>query len=99
MTNNNNDRLSRIEALVESNARAIQAMMEQRTTDNLRHEEIMRKHDAEIAELKSIASRLTDVQLGMARMLANIDDSQPTILRRLMAIENKIDQILEHNQE
>jgi len=96
MTNGNNDsRLNRIEAIVESNSRAIQAMMEQQATDRLIHEERMEKHDREIVELKEISSRLTEVQRGMARMLGNIDETNPTILRRLMTIENKVDQILE----
>ena len=102
MTNGNSskgDRLSRIEAIVESNSRAIQAMMEQQATDRLRHEERMEKHDREIAELKNIASRLTEVQRGMARMLGNIDETNPTILRRLMTIENKVDRLLEREQE
>ncbi len=32
-------------------------------------------------------------------MLSNIDETNPTILRRLMAIENKVDQILEREPE
>lgn len=101
MTNgsNSSDRLDRIEAIVESNSRTIQAMMEQQATERLRHEERMEKHDQEIAELKDIASRLTEVQRGMARMLGNIDETNPTILRRLMTIENKVDRLLEREQE
>ncbi len=99
MTNGNSDRLTRIEAIVESNSRAIQAMMEQQATDRLKHEERMEKHDQEIVELKQIASRLTEVQRGMASMLGNIDETNPTILRRLMSIENKVDRILEREQE
>ena len=100
MTNGNNDsRLSRIEAIVESNSRAIQAMMEQQATDRLIHQERMEKRDQEIVELKEISSRLTEVQRGMARMLGNIDETNPTILKRLMAIENKVDQILEQERE
>lgn len=131
---NNSDRLTRIEALVESNARtiqatstnidklsteiqetkaiansnsrAIQAMMEQETTNRLRHEEAMRQmremnanHEQRIALLENVSSRLTEVQLGMARMLGNHDEDRPTILRRLMSIENKVDQILDRNPE
>ena len=98
-SNGNSDRLSRIEAIVESNSRTIQAILEQRATDRLLHEERMAKQDAEIAELKDISSRLTEVQLGMARMLGNIDETNPTILRRLMAIENKVDRILERDDK
>ncbi len=89
MTNeNSSDRLDRIEAIVESNARAIQAMAEQQATDRLKHDEAM-------AEMRDIVSRLTDVQRGMAKMLGNIDETQPTMLRRLMAIENKVDILIE----
>ncbi len=96
MTNGNNssDRLYRIEAIVESNSRAIQTMIEQEATDRLRHEERMERHDQEIAELRDIASRLTEVQIGMARMLSNIDETNPTILRRFITIENKVDRII-----
>jgi hypothetical protein len=97
-SNGNSDRLFRIEAIVESNSRIIQAILEQRATDRLLHEERMEIANQEIAELKDIASRLTEVQLGMARILGNIDETNPTILRRLMAIENKVDRILEQNE-
>ena len=96
---NNGDRLDRIEAIVESNSRTIQAILEQQATNRLRHEERMEKHEQEIAELKTISSRLTDVQTGMARMLGKIDENNPTILRRLMNIEDKVDRILERGQE
>ena len=101
MTNgsNSSDRLDRIEAIVESNSRTIQAILEQQATDRLKHEERMAKHDQEIAELRDIASRLTEVQIGMARMLGKIDETNPTILRRLMNIEDKVDRILEQGQE
>ena len=95
----NNDRLSRIEALVESNSRAIQAMMEQRATDRLSHEERMAKIEALLERHDESIARLIRVEEGLSRMLASIDDDRPTILRRLMAIENKVDQILEHSQE
>jgi hypothetical protein len=31
-------------------------------------------------------------------MLANMDEERPTLLRRLMAIENKVDTLIERNQ-
>ncbi len=100
MTNNNSNesRLDRIERILESEnyrilsiERTVQAMLEQRVTDKLEHEERLAKYDG-------IISRLTDVQEGMAKMLEKIDETQPTILRRLMAIENKIDCLIEKNQ-
>lgn len=91
--------LEETRAIVNSNSRTIQAILEQQATDRLRHEERMEKHDREIAELKAISSRLTDVQAGMAIMLGKIDENNPTVLRRLMNIEDKVDRILERGQE
>jgi hypothetical protein len=31
-------------------------------------------------------------------MVANVDENQPTILRKLTAIENKVDSLIERNQ-
>lgn len=90
--NNNRDRLDRIEAIVESNSRAIQAMMEQQATDRLKHEEAM-------TEMREIMRRITETQSGLTRILINHDEDRPTILRRLMAIENKVDQILEQDRD
>lgn len=102
----NSDKLERIEnALVRlteslemtkqianSNSRAIQAMMEQQATERLKHEETM-------SEMRDIMSRVVETQSGLTRILINHDEDRPTILRRLMAIENKVDQILEKEQE
>jgi hypothetical protein len=66
MTNsngNNSDRLDRIEAIVESNSRAIQAMMEQRATDRLSHEERMNR-------LEDLVTRLTRIEEAQNKMLA-----------------------------
>ena len=90
--NDNSDRLDRIEAIVESNSRAIQAMMEQQATDRLKHEEAM-------TEMREIMRRITETQSGLTRILINHDEDRPTILRRLMTIENKVDQILEQDRD
>ncbi len=76
MTNGSSDRLDRIEALIESNARAIQAAAEER------------------AELRQAMIRLADSQVGIANILVSLDSDRPTILRKLNAIENKIDRLL-----
>ena len=78
---NNGDRLNRIEAIVESLARSAQA--------------INNDHEERIQTLEDLVARLTRLEEGQNRMLASLDDNQPTILRRLMTIENKVDQILE----
>lgn len=83
--NNNGDRLNRIEAIVESLARSAQA--------------INNDHEERIQTLEDLVTRLTRLEEGQNRMLATIDDNQPTILRRLMTIEDKVDQILERESK
>ena len=87
MTNshgNSSARLERIEAIVESLARSAQAI----TND----------HEERIQTLEDVVSRLTRIEEGQNAMLGSIDENQPTILRRLMAIENKVDTLIERNQ-
>ena len=79
-------------AIVESNSRAIQAMMEQQATDRLKHQEAM-------TEMRELMAKMAETQSGLTKILINHDEDRPTILRRLMAIENKVDRILEQNQE
>ena len=81
---NNSDRLDRIEAIVESLARSAQAI----TND----------HEERIQTLEDVVSRLTRIEEGQNAMLANVDETQPTILRRLMAIENKVDTLIERDR-
>ncbi|MGK7918074.1 MAG: hypothetical protein AB4038_21475 [Prochloraceae cyanobacterium] len=86
-------------AIVESNSRAIQAMMEQQTTDRLNHEEKMASLAENLRETRQLMARVAETQSGLTKILINHDEDRPTIQRRLMVIENKVDQILEQNQE
>ncbi|MEO1339758.1 MAG: phage tail protein [Cyanobacteria bacterium J06635_13] len=109
---NNSDRLGRIEnildrlavgleetkAITNSNSRAVQAMMEQQATDRLKREEEKAEHEQRMARLEDLMASLASIEQGQNRMLANIDEAQPTMLRRLMAIENKVDSLIERNQ-
>lgn len=86
-------------AIVESNSRAIQAMMEQQVTDRLAHEERMASLEDNLRETRELMARVAETQSGLTKILINHDEDRPTILRRLMTIENKVDRILEQNQE
>lgn len=70
--------------LIASNARAIQAAADERG-------EIRQA----ILDLREANLKLTDLQEGMIRLLSSLDEDRPTIFRKLNAIENKIDQLLE----
>ena len=108
---NNSDRLNRIEAILEataqtqretesivqSNSRLLQAMLEQQATDRLKREEEKIEHERRMARLEDLMASLASIEQGQNRMLANIDEAQPTMLRRLMAIENKVDTLIERD--
>ena len=106
MNENSSDRLDRIEAIVESNSRAIQAMMEQQATDRLRHEERMARLEENLIETRQnlietrqLIARMAETQSGLTKILINHDEDRPTILRRLMAIENKVDILLDRTDD
>ncbi|MGL5807326.1 MAG: hypothetical protein ACRC11_18125 [Xenococcaceae cyanobacterium] len=84
-----------LKQLVESNARTIQAMLEQQATDRLRHEERMSRLEQRSDELQDAMLQMTRIENGLARMLGSLDEDRPIILRRLMSIENKIDRLIE----
>ena len=85
--------------------RTVQAMLEQRATDKLEHEERIGASEQQIRELKEIAARqeeniirLTRIEEGQNAMLGIIDEDRPTILRRLMVLENKVDTLIERER-
>ncbi len=86
MNNGSGNRLDRVEALVESNARAIQALADQIS-------EIVHVQ----AEAQQEREELRQATIGIANLINSLDSDRPTILRRLNTIENKIDQLLENN--
>ena len=74
---------------VDSNARAIQAMVEQRATDRVEHQERIRF-------LEETQRELVQTQQGIANLVTALDVDRPTVLRKLTTIENKIDRILDN---
>jgi hypothetical protein len=46
----------------------------------------------------NVMIQLAEVQQGMARWITSMDENQPTILARLMRIENKVDTLVERDQ-
>ena len=51
-----------------------------------------------MAIMNKAIQRLIKVEEGLINMMANVDENQPTILRRLMAIENKVDSLIDRIQ-
>ncbi|MFB2974256.1 hypothetical protein ACE1CD_35280 [Aerosakkonema sp. BLCC-F183] len=76
-----------LKQLVASNARAIQALTDTVNTFADRVSESIEQAQAEREELRQAT-------IGIANLLASLDQDRPTILRKLTAIENKVDRIL-----
>ena len=91
----NNRALVETRQIVESNSRTLQGMLEQRATDRLEHEQRMRREEARIERQDAIIKKLSNVQEGLVRMLSGIDEERPVVLRKLNAIESKVDRLLE----
>lgn len=91
----NPDRLTRIEALVESNSRSIQALGDRIAEVTQEIAELIER-DRQAQEERAELRRAT---LGIANLLVRLDENQPTVLRKLNSIENKVDQLLEQQDE
>lgn len=83
--------------LVENNARTAQAMLDTMADARLEREELregMITLQQGMGQLQEAMVRLTNIQQGVSNLLAALDEDRPTILRKLTAIENKLDQVL-----
>jgi len=84
-----------LKQLIESNARTAQAML-----DNMAEARHERQELREgVIRLQSAMERFTNVEQGIINMLASLDSDRPTILRKLTAIENKVDRLLAQEEE
>lgn len=85
---------SELQQIVESNSRAIQAMLDNQASDRLTREEYRDRIDVTIARLDTAIQRLTTLNEGVVNLLSSLDEDRPTILRKLNTIENKVDRLL-----
>ncbi len=101
-----NERLARIEQIQATNAEHINRIDEQIDDLTAVTQAIGRDvaqlvatqqaAEQERAEFRQVMIRFADTQEGVVQLLANLDSDRPTILRKLNAIENKVDRLLEH---
>lgn len=84
-----------LKQLIESNATTAQAMLDTMAEARLERQELREG----MIQLQSAVERLANIQEGIANLLVSLDDDRPTILRRLTAIENKVDRLLQQEQE
>jgi hypothetical protein len=65
--------------------------MEQQTTERLKHEQTMAEmrqtHQEAMNSMQQILTRAVATQEGLTKILVSLDEDRPTILQRLMKIE------------
>lgn len=83
-----NERLTRVEQIISSNAQSIQALTDNLVTFKLATEQSFEQAREERQELRI-------AMLGIANLLSSLDSDRPTILRKLNSVENKLDRLLE----
>ncbi len=80
-----------LKQLIESNAKATQAMLDNMAEARLERQEIREG----MVQVQNAVVQLINVQSGIAKLLSSLDEDRPTILRKLTAIENKLDRLIE----
>lgn len=109
---NSSDRLNQIEnildrlavgleetkAIANSNSRTIQGILEQQATDRLKRSEEKAEHAERMRFLEENQRQLIQTQRGIANLVSSLDEDRPTVLRKLTAIENKVDTLIEREQ-
>jgi hypothetical protein len=94
LVNANTRAIANHDQIIESNSRAIQAMLDQAATDRLKRDEERIEHQRRIELLEANNEILANTQQGIVTLLSSIDEDRPTILRKLNTIEQKTDSIL-----
>lgn len=84
-----------LKQLIESNARTAQAMLDAMVEARFERQELREG----MVQLQNAVEKLANVQEGIANLLVSLDDDRPTILRKLSAIENKVDSLLQQKQQ
>ncbi|WP_414541746.1 hypothetical protein [Nostoc sp. CCY0012] len=84
-----------IKQLMESNAKTAQAMLDEIADARQERQELREG----MVQLQNAMARLINIQETMANLLVSLDGDRPTILKKLSAIEYKLDQLLPQQPE
>jgi uncharacterized phage infection (PIP) family protein YhgE len=82
-----------LKQLMESNAKTAQAMLDEITDARQERQELQEG----MIQLQNAVARLTNVQETIANLLVALDGDRPTILKKLSALEDKLDQLLQQH--
>ncbi|YAF96344.1 MAG: hypothetical protein AB3A66_01240 [Nodularia sp. CChRGM 3473] len=83
-----------IKQLMESNAKTAQAMLDEIADARQERQELREG----MIQLQNAVARLTNVHEIIVNLLISLDGDRPTILKKLAAIENKLDRLLQKEE-
>ncbi|BAY78714.1 hypothetical protein NIES25_51900 [Nostoc linckia NIES-25] len=79
--------------LIESNAKTVQAMLDELSEARQERQELREG----MIQLQNAVAQLTNIQDKITNLLIAVDGDRPTILKKLSAIETKLDRLLQEN--
>ncbi len=79
--------------LIESNAKTVQAMLDEMAEARQERQELREG----MLQIQSAVAQLTNIQEKITNLLVSLDGDRPTILKKLSALETKLDQLLQQN--
>ena len=75
-----------------------QGILEQQATDRLKRSEEKAEHAERMRFLEENQRQPIQTQRGIANLVSSLDEDRPMILRKLTAIENKVDSLVERDR-
>ncbi|WGV28664.1 hypothetical protein [Halotia branconii] len=80
-----------LKQLMESNAKTAQAILDEIADARQERQELREG----MIQLQNAVTRLTNVQEIITNLLVSLDGDRPTILKKLSALEDKVDELLQ----
>ncbi|WP_375472462.1 hypothetical protein [uncultured Nostoc sp.] len=79
--------------LLESNAKTVQAMLDEMADARQERQELREG----MLQIQNAVTQLTNIQERITNLLISLDGDRPTILKKLSALETKLDRLLQQN--
>lgn len=79
--------------LIETNAKTVQAMLDEIAEARQERQELREG----MIQLQNAVAQLINIQDKITNLLISVDGDRPTILKKLSALETKLDRLLQQN--
>ncbi|MBN3958192.1 MULTISPECIES: hypothetical protein [unclassified Nostoc] len=79
--------------LIESNAKTVQAILDEMAEARQERQELREG----MLQIQNAVAQLANIQERITNLLISLDGDRPTILKKLSALETKLDRLLQQN--